>query len=65
MGTLIIRAQKNENGKYVMIGDNGDMPQEGLEHDNKQSVYDDCHRMYNGQTWQGKKMHSGYSIVVD
>lgn len=63
--TMVIKAQKNQNGKWIMIADNGELPQEGREHDSKSSVYADCDAMYNNATWQGKKVKSGYKIVIN
>jgi hypothetical protein len=65
MDTMIIMAERQDNGKYIMTADNGELPQEGNEHNSKQSVYKDCKAMYEGATWQGRKVHSGYRIVID
>ena len=65
MQTMIIKAEQQDSGKYVMTSDNGELPQEGKEHNSTQSVYRDCDAMYRGATWQGRKVHSGYRIVID
>lgn len=49
-----IKAIKNDNGNYVMAADiRGirEYPQEGLEHKNRQSIYDDAHYMYSSSVW--------------
>lgn len=65
MKTMIIRAERQDNSKYIMVADNGELPQEGNEHDSPQSVYRDCEAMYKGATWQGRKVHAGYRIAID
>ena len=49
-----IRAEKNENGKYVMVARGQgkiEYPQEGREHDTKSDVYDDAEIMYGNSVW--------------
>jgi hypothetical protein len=57
-----IRAEKNENGKYVMVARGQgkvEYPQEGAEHDTKSSVYDDAESMYAGSAWEyDNKLHT-------
>jgi hypothetical protein len=68
--TMMIRACKitDEYGYCLgwrMVADNGEYPQERRLHRTRESVYRDCEAMYGNQTWQGKRVHGGYRIVVD
>ena len=58
-----IRAEKNDNGKYVMVGilpdGEKEYPQEGLEHSKKRDVFSDAYSMYHGNTWNyDEKRHT-------
>ena len=63
---MIIKAIKKSNGKWIMQVDNGELPQEGLEHDTRGNVYADCSLMYPYYSvWRGCKVKSGYYINND
>jgi hypothetical protein len=65
MITMIIRAERVEGG-WRMVDSDGNYPQEGKIHQTRQSVYRDCEAMYPANsTWQGRKIGSGYRIVID
>jgi hypothetical protein len=57
-----IRAEKNENGKYVMVARGQgkiEYPQEGAEHKTKSSVYDAAQSMYAGSVWAyNRRLHT-------
>jgi len=65
MTTMIIRAERAEDG-WRMVDSDGNYPQGGKIHQTRQSVYRDCAVMYPlNSTWQGRKISSGYRIVID
>jgi hypothetical protein len=61
---LIVRAVKKDNG-YTLQDDMGNYPTEGRVVSNRSKAYIDCDAMYNNDTWQGKKINSGYRIMID
>lgn len=65
MKTMIIKAERTKDG-WRMIDSDGNYPQEGKIHTTRQSVYRDCAAMYPANsTWQGRKVSSGYRIIID
>lgn len=65
MKKLIIRAVKT-NGGYIAIADNDDMPYEGRLHPSAIDAYRDLALSYPANsTWAGKKISTGYEIVID
>jgi hypothetical protein len=64
MKTLIVRAIKVDGG-YTLEADNGNRPTEGRVVATKRKAYEECEAMYNNDTWQGKKIASGYRIIID
>lgn len=66
--TAIIKAEKVENGYTMICITKGDIeyPTEGRVVSSRMRVYEDASAMYPfNSTWQGRKIHSGYRIVVD
>ena len=58
-----ITAKKNKNGKWVMVAEDGVLPQGGKEHRSRFSVYRHCKAMYPANSvWSGRKVHRGYYI---
>ena len=63
---MIIKAIKKENGTWIMIDENGNLIQEGLEHRTRESVYNDCNVMYPfDSVWKGRKARSGFYIDAE
>lgn len=63
--TMIIRAEKTSEG-YQLICEDGDYPQESRVHKSKQAAYADAVCLWPANsTWEGKKIHAGYRIVID
>ena len=62
---MLIKAVKTEKG-YELIGSNGDKPQEGLAHKSRNSAYADAKILWpSNSVWNGRKVKSGYRIVID
>jgi len=64
--TIVIRADKEEDGYYRLVESNGDYAQEAYAHKSRQSAYADAALLwpYNS-TWQGHKVKGGYRITID
>ena len=60
---IVIKAEKVSGG-WILKASNGDLPDEGYIHKTRKHAYDDCDLMYHGDTWYGKKISSGYRIVI-
>lgn len=63
--TMLIKAVRKDNGKWIMQAENGDLPQEGFENDTRQQVYTACFQMYpTNSVWEGHKTVQGYRITI-
>ena len=64
MKKMIIRAIKVDGG-WTLEAENGERPTEGRVVSSPKEAYAECQSMYAGTTWQGRKIPSGYEIVID
>jgi hypothetical protein len=65
---MIIKAEKQQNGMYRMVGINekGEKEIQEIEYKSKQSAYHDAYLLWpENSVWQGKKIKSGYKINID
>jgi hypothetical protein len=62
--TMLIKAVRKDNGKWIMQAENGEFPQEGFEHDTRADVYADCALMYPRYPWDGHKVSGGFRITI-
>ena len=65
MKTELIKAVKNEKGKYRLIDEGGHYPQEGRTHTSVVSAYKDAALLWPHKgPWRGHKVRGGYLITI-
>lgn len=66
--TMIIKAEKQDDGTYRLAGINekGEKETQEIEYKNKVDAYHDAKLLWPANSvWQGRKIRSGYKIVID
>lgn len=64
--TMIIKAVQNDDGKYYLLAENGDKPQEGYAYATKTEAYAAAASIYPANSeWHGRKLASGYRIEIE
>lgn len=66
--TMIIKAEKQDDGTYRLVGMNekGEKETQEIEYKSQVAAYRDAKLLWPGNSvWQGRKIKSGYQIVID
>lgn len=63
--TMLIKAEKQENGKFILIAENGTHPQDNFEYNGKLEAYNAAMQLWPANSvWHGCMTHEGYRIEI-
>jgi len=64
--TMLIKAEKTASGRYTLVAENGDKPQEGFEYDTEKLAYAAVSQLYPANSiWPGRRVPGGYRIDIE